>query len=142
MRRRVSKISTEVSQCPLYGISPLALSSTLRVPSRFAKGWKAELRANPQDAAAVARFINCDLGAFDPVWDGWICRAGLLFPPDSVAVNPAQVRAIPHMRAQLNEFERAQRWMMEHSYGDQQRERACAEAAEYIERAIEALRQR
>lgn len=140
MRRRVPSI--RVADCPLYGLSPLLLSETFRLPADFAEDWKDRLRKNPADAAVVARYVRRDLGSFDANWSGWVCKDGLLWPPDTVPVDPGQVRAIPWRNAQLQEFERAQRWMVDSSLEDQRRLQVVSEAADSLARAIEALRQR
>ncbi|MGC4027797.1 MAG: hypothetical protein QM696_02830 [Steroidobacteraceae bacterium] len=95
----------DIANCPLYGISPLTLTSTFRLPPEIGDAWKQRLRAIPSDAAAIARYVNRDLGAFDSAWVGWICMDGLLWPPDFVPVDPGQVRAIPLRQAQLKEYE-------------------------------------
>lgn len=136
------KSQTSIAECPLYGISPLALANLFGLPESFCVKWKAQLRSDPRKAAMVARFINHDLGAFDAAWSGWVCKDGMIWPPDTSPASPAQVRAIPHMRDQLREFERAQRWVLDHSYGERLREKTRIEATALLERAIEALRQR
>lgn len=140
--RALKTSSSSIARCPLYGISPLALHTTLRVPADYAERWKAHLRANPTDAAIVARFMSNDLGAFDSAWAGWVCKDGLIWPPDTAPATPAQVLAIPYMREQLREFERAQRWMLEQSHAEQLSLKARNEALEFMARATEALRQR
>lgn len=137
MRKRRS-----IAQCPLYGISPLLLAQMFRLDLEVARDWKAQLRRRPVDAATVAKFANHDLGAFDPAWAGWLCKDGRLWPPDGAPASPGQVLALPFLRAQLDEYDRAQRWMIDHSLEDQRRERAVLEASEALLRALEALRQR
>lgn len=143
MTRLVKKNPSSIAACPLYGISPGALVNVFRVPDDFGRRWKTRLRRNPSDAAAVARFVNHDLGAFDPAFEGWVCRQGLIFPPDSVAVDAGQIRAIPFMRAQLQEYERAQRWMIKAaSHGEQSEAEQRARVVDLLQTAIESLRQR
>lgn len=147
MRRRarvprppLSADELAVSRCPLYGISPLALANLFHLPEAFCVEWKAQLRADPAAAAAVARFVNRDLGAFDPAFSGWLCKDGLIWPSDGPAATPAQIRAIPAMRDQLREFDRAQRWMIEQSHAELLDRNARIEVADLLQRAIKALR--
>lgn len=131
-----------VAACPLYGISPLALSQRFRLPEQVCSVWKADLRRSPKDAAAVALLVQGDLGAFSSEWAGWTVADGNLWTPDGVRISPGEVAAVPARQAQLAEFERAQRWMIESALQDQRRSRAIAEAEDLAKRLIEALRQR
>lgn len=141
-RRRLSPRLQAAAACPLYGISPLALSNLFHLPESLCKDWKEQLRRDPKKALAIARLVNGDLGAFDTAWAGWVCRDGLLWPLDSTAVDPGQVRAIPLMREQMAEWQRAQRWMLETSTENQRRVRTLAEVENLAQKLIEALRQR
>jgi hypothetical protein len=131
-----------VAPCPLYGISPLALAHFFHLPEAFCIRWKAQLRKDPERARAVARFIYRDLGAIDPTWAGWLCKDGLLWSPEGWAASPSQVLALPLMREQLREWERAQRWQRESSLENQQLAKIRSEVSELLLRAVEALRQR
>lgn len=143
MAVRETKRASSIASCPLYGVSPLLLASTFHLPEAFTTKWKIELRRKPSEAAAVAEFVRHDLGAFDPAWRGFLCKDGLLWTPEDESFRPGDVRAINIRRAQLQEYERAQRWMIdsslaEHSSQFQQR----AKVLGMLEAAIEALRQR
>lgn len=142
MTVRSVQSSTLSADSPLYGISPLLLSDTFRLRLDVAERWRRRLLDCPSDAAVIARYVRHDLGVFDPTWMGWLCKDGLLWPMDGLPASPSQVTAIPFMRDQLREYERAQRWMLEHAFGDYQREKAISEASDFLQRAIEALRQR
>lgn len=145
MTGHVQKFGTPTPpDSPLYGVSPLALAELFRLPHWFAARWKVQLRRSKQDAEAVARFVRKDLGAFDPAWAGWTCKDGLIWPPhgDGNPATPGQVLSIPLIREQLREYERAQKWMLEHSTEGRRTEQIAAEVSALLERAIEALRQR
>jgi hypothetical protein len=127
--------------CPLYGISPLALADLFRLDVEVAAAWKARLRKNAEDAKAVALLASRDLGAFDPRWSGFVMARGVLWTPENFSVHPGEVRALPHMHAQIAENERHQRWMVETSLGERRAARDQDAARELLQRAIELLRQ-
>jgi hypothetical protein len=128
--------------CPLYGISPLALANLFRLDHEVATAWKARLRKNTEDAKAVALLASRDLGAFDPQWSGFVMARGVLWTPENFPVQPGEVRALPHMHAQIAEYDQHQRWMVETSLGERRAARDQDEARELLQRAIELLRQR
>jgi hypothetical protein len=120
----------------------LALANLFHLPESFCIRWKAQLGKDPERARTIARFIYRDLGALDPLWSGWLCKDGLLWSPEGWAASPSQVLALPLMREQFREWERAQRWQLETSLENQQLLKIRREVSELLLRAIEALRQR
>lgn len=155
MRRRAlaaragvpSVASTEVARCPLYGVSPLAIASVLPVSEEQAAALKAELRArsDKKPAEALAKLARRDLGAYASDWDGFTVAGGVIWTPDGASVTPGQIQAIPYYRAQLQEFNRAQRWQLQEAERSSESQRALSKLAE-VERLVatlnEALRQR
>lgn len=136
------RVDGRVARCPLYGISPLFLSTIFRLPLSTCVEWKRSLRKKPQDAAAIARLVNGELGAFDERWSGFVIAKGMLWTPESIALHPAQVVAVPYYREQVAEWERAQRWMQASSVQDQRMQQIGKDVTGLLLEAIEALRQR
>lgn len=141
-RRSLTLPSTRVAECPLYGVSPTALADLFRIEVTAAALWKRHLRKRREDAEVIARFVNHDLGAFDPSWAGFVVRDDAIWTPDNVPVSQGEVRSVPHVHAQLAEIRRQQRLTADTSLAELRRERAAAEVEVLLFRAIEALRQR
>lgn len=136
------KQSRTVTECPLYGISPLALANTFHLDIDTATVWKARLRTNPVEAQRVALLVSGDLGAWEPRLLGFRVAQGTLWTPEGMPVDPGELRSIPIRIQQLGEYARAQRWMIEASTDNQRREKICSDVAALLHLATEALRQR
>jgi hypothetical protein len=139
-RSPVKRSPFSVASCPLYGISPLLLARTFHLGEDLAFEWKKSLRRDPESARSVAALVSGDLGAFDAAWSGYFVRNGMLWDRDNVGASPGEVSSIPHLKAQLAEYHRAQRWMLERSLSPRAPERSEVEM--HLERALAALRRR
>lgn len=101
MTRKLHKQSQSVSECPLYGTSPLLLAQTFPMDPKRAARWKAELRRVPDNARRIQLFVDRDLGAFDSRWLGFRVVGEGLHTPAGYAIHPAEVLALPFYHSQL-----------------------------------------
>lgn len=93
----------------LQGLSVKEIVRVARVNPTTARRWKRGVVPVP---AGILLALIGDLGAFDPAWEGWVLRRGLLCSPENWYCTPGDVRAIQlkdaQIRAHRNAKERLQ----------------------------------
>lgn len=50
---------------------------------------------------AVVLLVSGDLGVFDPIWEGWCVRDGILRSPEGFEATMSDVRSLPFVRLQV-----------------------------------------
>ena len=93
MKRKTYAVPPE-----LYGIPIKEIARICQVDLATARRWKRGASCPPKSALFL---LSGDLGFFDPLWAGWIIRAGELVSPENWTISRNDVLAVPLMRSQL-----------------------------------------
>lgn len=87
----------------LWGLSIKEIARRARVDESTARRWK---RGDIIPSAGILLVLEGDLGAFDPTWEGWVLRRGLLCSPENWTATPGDIRAMQLKEAQVNALRR------------------------------------
>lgn len=90
----------------VYGIPVKEIARICGVDLATARRWKRGATCPPKTAVMI---LAGDLGVFDPTWRGWIVRHGTLISPEGWDATPGEVRSLPLLRLQLQNYQREQR---------------------------------
>lgn len=97
----------------LYGLPVERLATLTGASLVTARRWKRTRRLPPAVRLLLRILSDGDLGAIDRAWRGWWLRGGLLVGPDELAFEPAEVLAIPFVRAQVNAYQARLRFALQ-----------------------------
>jgi len=103
----------------LYGIPIKEIARICQVDIATARRWKRGASCPPKSALFL---LAGDLGFFDPLWSGWIIRAGELVSPEGWQITRNDVLAVPLMRSQIAIYQSENRYLrgLAESFGEDQ----------------------
>jgi Phage protein len=90
----------------LYGIPAAEISRICGVDVATARRWKRGATCPPATALMI---LAADLSCFDPAWEGWVIRRGMLISPEGWTAAPGEIRSLPLLRMQLQNYQLEQR---------------------------------
>lgn len=103
MKRKNNVVPTEI-----YGIPIKEIARICQVDIATARRWKRGASCPPKSALFL---LAGDLGFFDPLWSGWIIRAGELISPEGWQITRNDVLAVPLMRSQIAIYQSENRYL-------------------------------
>ncbi len=103
---------------PLYGLPAERLAELTGASLVTARRWKRTRALPPPVRRLLAILVTGDLGPVDSTWCGWHLSRGLLCGPDGLTFEPAEVLAIPFVRAQVNAYQVRQRFAVQADWID------------------------
>lgn len=92
-----------------HGLQSNEIQRIFGVTRRTAVDWSRN--GIPQHLAkAAAALQGGNLAALSPTWSGWRVIAGQLVSPEGLHFTPGEIRGIPFRKAQIEEYQRQQRF--------------------------------
>src|SRR5882724_4269198 len=89
----------------LYGIAAEQICIWTGVDLTTARRWKRSGRIPEPARRLLALMISGDLGVLSGCWRGWSLLRDVLTGPDGITAAPAEVLALPFIRAQVGAYQ-------------------------------------
>ncbi len=87
-----------LTESPLYGVPVAVIAEKCNVHPDTARRWKRTGNVPAAAVVAIRALYECDLGALDRAWAGWILRRGELVSPAGDRLTPGMVLAGKYYR--------------------------------------------